>query len=69
MILPRPLKCYCKIIEEACRVKHSLKKKWQENKMEGGKVFIKPLGGGEIFRGSAENPLRVLFMFSYGQMI
>jgi hypothetical protein len=28
--------------------------------MEGGKVFIEPLGGVEIFQGSVENPLRVL---------
>ncbi len=30
--------------------------------MEGGKVFIEPLGGVEIFQGSVENPLRVLGM-------
>ncbi len=35
-------------------------KKWQENKMEGGKVFIEPLGGVEIYQGSVGNPLRVL---------
>ncbi len=28
--------------------------------MEGGKVFIEPLCGVEIFQGSVENPLRVL---------
>jgi hypothetical protein len=26
----------------------------------GGKVFVEPLGGVEIFQGSVENPLRVL---------
>jgi hypothetical protein len=55
---------YCKIIEEVCREplgEIQLEKKWQENKMEGGgKVFIEPLGGVEIFQGSVENPLRVL---------
>jgi hypothetical protein len=28
--------------------------------MEGGKVFIIPLDGVEIFQGSVENPIRVL---------
>ncbi len=28
--------------------------------MEGGKVFIEPLGGVEIFQGSVEYPWRVL---------
>ncbi len=28
--------------------------------MEGGKVFIEPMGGVEIFQGPVENPLRVL---------
>ncbi len=28
--------------------------------MEGGKIFIEPLGGVEILQGSVENPLRVL---------
>jgi hypothetical protein len=54
---------YCKIIEEACREplgEIQFEKKWLENKMEGGKVFLEPLGGVEISQGSVENPLRVL---------
>jgi hypothetical protein len=51
---------YCKIIEEVCReplgeiqsLKNCGKTKWK-----GGKVFIEPLGGVEIFQGSVENPL------------
>ncbi len=35
-------------------------KQWRENKIEGGKVFIEPLGGVEVFQGSMENPYRVL---------
>jgi hypothetical protein len=54
---------YCKIIEEVCReplgeiqsLKNCVKTKWK-----GGKVFIEPLGGVEIFQGSVENPLWVL---------
>jgi hypothetical protein len=49
---------YCKIIEEVCReslgeiqfLKNGSKTKWK-----GGKVFIEPLGGVEIFQGSVEN--------------
>jgi hypothetical protein len=54
---------YCKIFEEVCREPFGdiqFEKKWQENKMEGGKVFIEPFGGVEIFQGSKANPLRVL---------
>ncbi len=54
---------YCKIIEEVCREplgEIQFDKKWWQNKMEGGKVFIKLLGGVEIFQGSVENPLRLL---------
>jgi hypothetical protein len=41
---------YCKISEIL------FEKKWWENKMEGGKAIIEPLGGVEIFHGSVENP-------------
>jgi hypothetical protein len=54
---------YCKIIEEVCREplgEIQFEKNGGENKMEGGKVFIEPFGGIEIFQGSKENPLRVL---------
>ncbi len=54
---------YCKIIEAVCREplgEIQFEIKWRENKMEGGKVLIQPLGGVEIFQGSMENPLRVL---------
>ncbi len=54
---------YCKIFEEACRkpsVRYSLKKMAGKTKWKGGKVFIEPLGGVEIFQGSVENPVRVL---------
>jgi hypothetical protein len=54
---------YCKIFEEVCREplgEIQFEKIWWQNKMEGGKVFIEPLGGVEIFQGSVENPLRVL---------
>ncbi len=54
---------YCKIIEEVCREPFGeilFEKKRRENKMEGGKVFIEPVGGVEIFQGSVENPLRVI---------
>jgi hypothetical protein len=54
---------YCKIIEEVCREplgEIQFEKKWQENKMEGGKVFKEPLGAVEIYQGSVGNPLRVL---------
>jgi hypothetical protein len=52
---------YCKIIEVVCREplgEIQLEKKWRENKMKGGKVFIGPLGGVEIFQESMENPLK-----------
>jgi hypothetical protein len=41
-------------------VRYSLKKNGGKTKRKGGKVFIEPLGGVEIFQGSVENPLRVL---------
>jgi hypothetical protein len=41
-------------------VRYSLKKNGGKTKWKGGKVFIEPLGGVEIFQGSIENPLRVL---------
>jgi hypothetical protein len=41
-------------------VRYSLKKNGGKIKWKGGKVFIEPLGGVEIFQGSMENPLRVL---------
>jgi hypothetical protein len=53
---------YCKIIEEVCREplgEVQFEKIWRENKMEGRKVFIEPLGGVEIFQESVENPIRV----------
>jgi hypothetical protein len=37
-----------------------LKKNGGKTKWKGGKVFIEPLGGVEIFQGSVENSLRVL---------
>ncbi len=43
---------YCKIIEEACREplgEIQFEKIGGKKKMEGGKVFIGPLGGVEIF--------------------
>jgi hypothetical protein len=60
---PKPFKCIAKLLRRSVEnpwVRYSLKKKWQENKMEGGKVFIEPLGGVEIYQGSVGNPLRVL---------
>jgi hypothetical protein len=56
-VLPRPFKCIAKLLSRSVEnpwVIHSLKK------MEGGKVFIEPLGAEEIFQGSVENRLRVL---------
>jgi hypothetical protein len=41
-------------------VRYSSKKNGGKTKWKGGKVFIEPLGGVEIFQGSVENPLRVL---------
>ncbi len=41
-------------------MRYSLKKNGGKTKWKGGKVFIEPLGGVEIFQGSVENPLRVL---------
>ncbi len=41
-------------------MRYSLKKNGRKTKWKGGKVFIEPLGGVEIFQGSVENPLRVL---------
>ncbi len=37
-----------------------MKKNGGKTKWKGGKVFIEPLGGVEIFQGSVENPSRVL---------
>jgi hypothetical protein len=54
---------YCKIIEEVCREplgEIQFEKKWRKTRRKGGKVFIEPLGGVEIFQGYVENPLRVL---------
>jgi hypothetical protein len=41
-------------------VRYNLKKNGGKTKRKGGKVFIEPLGGVEIFQGPVENPLRVL---------
>ncbi len=43
-------------------MRYSLKKKnGGKTKWQGGKVFIEPLGGVEIFQGSPmENPVRLL---------
>jgi hypothetical protein len=41
-------------------VRYSLKKNGGKTKWMGGKVFIEPMGGIEIFHGSMENPLRVI---------
>jgi hypothetical protein len=41
-------------------VRYNLKKNGRKTKWKGGKVFIEPLGGVEIFQGSIENPLRVV---------
>ncbi len=53
---------YCKIIEEVYReplgeiqFEKKAGKKW-----EGGKVFIEPLDGVQIFKGFVENPSWVL---------
>jgi hypothetical protein len=54
---------YCQIIEEVCREplgEIQFEKNGGKTKWKGGKVFIEPLGGVEIFQGSVENPLRVL---------
>ncbi len=54
---------YCKSFEEVCREplgEIQFEKKWRQNKIEGGQVFIEPLGGVEIFQGSVENLLRIL---------
>jgi hypothetical protein len=40
--------------------KRQFEKKWRETKWKGGKVFLDPLGGVEIFQGSVKNHLRVL---------
>jgi hypothetical protein len=56
---------YCKIIKESVEnpwMRYSLKKNGGKTKWKGGKVFIVPLGGVEIFQGSVENPLRVFFL-------
>jgi hypothetical protein len=37
-------------------VRYSLKKSGVKTKWKGGKVFMEPLGGVEIFQGSMENP-------------
>ncbi len=41
-------------------MRYSLKKMVGKQNGRGGKVFLEPLGGVEIFEGSVENPLRVL---------
>ncbi len=41
-------------------MRYSLKKNGGKTKRQGGKAFIEPLGGVEIFQGSMENLLRVL---------
>jgi hypothetical protein len=54
---------YCKIIEEVCREplgESNCEKNGGKIKWKGGKAFIEPLGGVEIFQGSVENLLRVL---------
>ncbi len=55
---------YCKIIEEVWKEPSGKiqfeKKNVGKTKWKGGKVFIEPLDGVEIFQGSVENPLRVL---------
>jgi hypothetical protein len=57
-VLPRPFKCIAKLLRRSVEIQ--FERKWRENKMEGGQVFIEPLGGVEIFQGFMENPLRVL---------
>jgi hypothetical protein len=50
---------YCKILEEVCREplgEIQFEKNGGIKKWKGGKVFIEPLGGAEIFQGSVENP-------------
>jgi hypothetical protein len=41
-------------------LRYSFKKNGGKTKWKGGKVFIEPLGGVEIFQGYVENHLRVL---------
>ncbi len=43
-------------------MRYSLNTYGGKAKWKGGKVFIEPLGGVEIFQGSVENPSRVLGM-------
>jgi hypothetical protein len=53
------------MIEEACREplgEIQLEKKGGKTKWKGGKVFIEPLGGVEIFQGSVENPSLLLVL-------
>ncbi len=60
---PKILKCIAKLLRRSIEnpwVRYSLKKDGGKTKWKGGKVFIEPLGGVEIFRGSVENPIRVL---------
>jgi hypothetical protein len=60
---PRPFKCVAKLLRRSVEnpwVRYSLKKNGGKTKWKRGKVFIEPLGGEEIFRGSMENPLGVL---------
>jgi hypothetical protein len=60
---PNTLSMYCKIIEEVCREPLGeilFEKNGGKTKWKGDQVFIAPLGGVEIFQGSAVNPLRVL---------
>jgi hypothetical protein len=58
-----PFICIAKLLRRSVEnplVRYSLKKNGGKTKWKGGKVFIEPLGGEEIFQGSVENPLRVL---------
>jgi hypothetical protein len=54
---------YCKIIEEGFREPLGdiqFQKMAEKQNVRGGKVFLEPLGGVQIFRGSVENPFRIL---------
>jgi hypothetical protein len=64
-VLPRPFKCIAILLGRSVEnpwVRYSLKKNGDKTKYcrKGGKDFIEPLGGVEIFQRSVENPLRVL---------
>ncbi len=56
---PKTLSMYCKITEEVCKEPLGeilFEKNGGKTKWKGGKVFIEPLGGVEIFQGSVEYP-------------